>query len=205
MGDTPCALAVCSPLLPRFVRGGNPIEQLEIRLVTCAYQYRSGIDVSSILSWFVVTTRFRFPQPLSYVSGSLLPPRTMSKRKPRFFAASHHSQQSHRRYRFDRSVSTKQYPEVLCAFSENGTHLGVLCGSSCTAVLAKAASMVTHVDSCCIATLNPVLESLSHPLVPFIANHQVPFPGISFSPVEEVGSPILADLPLLHVAHSLGT
>lgn len=37
-----------------------------------------------------------------------------------------------------------------------------------------------------------------------VANPQVPFPGINFSPVEEVGSPILADLPLLHIAHSLG-
>lgn len=33
---------------------------------------------------------------------------------------------------------------------------------------------------------------------------QVPLPEINFSPVEEVGSPILADLPLLHIAHPLG-
>lgn len=42
------------------------------------------------------------------------------------------------------------------------------------------------------------------PLVLVIANLQVPFPEINFSAVEGVVLPILADLPLLHIAHPLG-
>ena len=45
----------------------------------------------------------------------------------------------------------------------------------------------------------------ARPLTLVVVNPQVPLPEINFSPVEEMGSPILADLPLLHITHPLGT